>query len=706
QFTFSMVVAVFVLCIALGSFAVSALPRIPAFLLPGCLWCLLILLALLYLGADDLPYWAYALRSLFQDQDADFYPYYLSAFAGLLALIALPVALSGAVLPLIFHALRDRVGDLGEVAGRLYSWNTLGSLLGALIGGYALLFWLDLHHTYRIAMGAVAVAALLAGGFAARPASRFLGGALLLGSALAIAALPAWRVERLNAGLVPKQGQAPANLPSGLVGPERFYAAHPLTAQNLKGGGFRWIFHDDDPTASVTVTERIDGRGRRVRALRNSGRPEGGSEASDKTMRLAGLLPALLADKIERAFVVGYGLGMTVGELASLSSMREVVVAEISPGVIEAAPLFDEESLGASKHPAVEIVNSDAYRALIRSQEKFDAIASIPSHTYVAGVEMLFSREFLEAARDRLAPGGVYLQWFNTYGIQGDEAEPTAMALRTFAEVFPTVAVWYGTGTELLILGLMDDRDALDLDRIERLSLRKDVAAGLDRAEIPDLAALLAHELLPVGVVHTAPLPGPIHTLLHPRLGNLAARAVFAGAEAVLPATADQNSARVGERNSLQRRFAARFGGRLPESQRGNLVGQLCLHRPRECQTQLAAWILDVPASSTREIVIAALREASKGRINPVLVPTLLPLFGVAGAESPPITPEEAARITDRFVAFYTHATPFPREVLAEVWRRCAEDPAQQQACRAGRAAAELRLGPLGGEHAATPGPA
>ena len=88
----------------------------------------------------------------------------MSAFAGLLAVIALPVALSGAVLPLMFHALRDRVGDLGDVAGRLYSWNTLGSLLGALIGGYALLFWLDLHHTFRIAMGAIAVAAALTTG--------------------------------------------------------------------------------------------------------------------------------------------------------------------------------------------------------------------------------------------------------------------------------------------------------------------------------------------------------------------------------------------------------------------------------------------------------------------------------------------------------------------------------------------------------------
>ena len=38
QFTFSMVVATFVLCIALGSFAVSALPRIPRRVLPASQW--------------------------------------------------------------------------------------------------------------------------------------------------------------------------------------------------------------------------------------------------------------------------------------------------------------------------------------------------------------------------------------------------------------------------------------------------------------------------------------------------------------------------------------------------------------------------------------------------------------------------------------------------------------------------------------------
>ena len=45
------------------------------------------------------------------------------------------------------------------MAGSLYSWNTVGSLLGALLGGYALLFWLDLHHVYRIAIAALVLAA-------------------------------------------------------------------------------------------------------------------------------------------------------------------------------------------------------------------------------------------------------------------------------------------------------------------------------------------------------------------------------------------------------------------------------------------------------------------------------------------------------------------------------------------------------------------
>ena len=70
--------------------------------------------------------------------------------------------------------------------------NTVGSLLGALIGGYALLFWLDLHHVYRIALCALVLAAAIV--TLQLPRDPFAGAAaLLLASLFAIARLPAWR---------------------------------------------------------------------------------------------------------------------------------------------------------------------------------------------------------------------------------------------------------------------------------------------------------------------------------------------------------------------------------------------------------------------------------------------------------------------------------------------------------------------------------
>ena len=263
--------------------------------------------------------------------------------------------------------------------------------------------------------------------------------------------------------------------------------------------------------------------------------------------------------------------------------------------------------------------------------------------------------------------------------------------------------MWYGSGPELLIVGLLDDRHALDLDRIEQQVYRKDVSEGLLRAEIRSFASLLAHELLPLGVVPAAHLPETVHTLLHPRLGYLAARAFFSGSEGPPLPTADLEPARIGQRNSLQHRYAKRFGGQLPEEERGKLVAQVCIHRPRECQTQLAAWTRDVPSSAVRAAVVSALNKRSNGKLDQSFVPTLMTFFDGAPPDTSPVSVEDAARSTQLFLDFYTHGAPFSRGALAEIWRRCESDLAQRSACRAGRAEADRRLGFL--EAVLEPGP-
>jgi len=680
QFTFSIVVAVFVLCIAIGSFAVSALPRVPAALLPASLWALTGLLCALYLGMDAAPYWAHRLRILFRDDPAAFVPFHVNAFACLLLVLALPVALSGATLPLLFHELRRRAGKLGDAAGRLYAWNTAGSLLGALLGGYALLFWLDLNHVFRIALAALALAAALstrlrAAGRVGRLAPLLAGGAALA----ALVALPGWSPERLSSGLF--RNRQP--LPFSSEGPDAFFT-------RFSRGELR--FYDDDPVASVALIAPRPGS----LAVVTNGKPDSAVPADRTTTCLAALIPAVLARRVERAFVVGYATGVTAGELAALDGVREVTVAEISPAIARAAPLFDFANLDASKSPKLRIVRGDAYRTLERMPGRFDLIVSEPSNPWVAGVEMLYSREFLEAARAKLAPGGVHAQWFHTY--ESDDAS-IATILRTYDAVFEHTAVWYKLGLDLLLVGMPDPETALDLGHIARRIRRPDFAAGLARCGVQGLPALLAHELLPMDVLHATPLDGEIHTLLHPRLAVLAGRAFFAGAEARLPSTAGREAAARGRRNSLLRRLAARRGGRLGEPEREQAVRETCTHRPGECVALLAEWIRDVPSSERRDRIVRWIEQNPiLSRLTPLdLLEPFAALFGSQpGME--PIPVESARRSADLFARYYHHAAPFSRTALERIWQRCEANVSQAHACAEARGRSEARAGDAGAE--------
>jgi spermidine synthase len=691
EFTFAMVVAVFVLCIALGSFGVSALPSIrPSFLLINQ-WALVLVLTFLYARLPEAPYWAHVLRTLFRDNEVAFYPYYFAASLAVLALLAPAVLLSGATLPLLFHHLRRQVGDLGAVAGRIYSWNTLGSLLGALLGGYALLIWLDLHHVYRIAVGALVIgAAILTLRLYAPP--RVLAAGLLLAAGLgAQLLLPAWDPLLLSAGLFRERRPLPYSYQGARSAVEQYRT------------GYKLLFHDDDPTTSASVMEKVTPEGETARVIYVNGKPDSSTFEDYPTMGLAALLSSLFAEQAERGFVVGYGTGVTVGELASLDSIHEVVVAEISAGVLHAAPLFDFANRGASYHPKVRLVRSDAYRALLRSKGGYDVIVSEPSNPWVTGIEMLYSREFLEAARGRLSEGGVYVQWFHQYNT---DLTTVALVLRTFASVFDSMAVWYGVGPDLLLLGFREGAHPLDLERLEHRARRPDFAAGLQRCGVTSIPELLAHELLPLGVVHAAIPEGPLHTLDRPLLNHQAGRAFFRGIAAPVPFTGSFDAARVGAQNSLLRRYTARSERGLPDDLRTQIVAEACANRGKLCATLLAQWQNESPGSMPfRRAMLAARshRPPLDAPPDPSLVSELSALFpdpllsrgSLGQARAVPLTVLE--RVTRNFLNYYQHAAPFDGERMLHLWTGCRADSRGSEACRQGQMFAQRLLhGPKG----------
>ncbi len=659
HFTFAMVVAVFVLCLALGSFAVSALPRIPRALVVGSQWLLVALLFPLYLWVADVGYWAHVIRVKMGGLSAEFSAYQLAIFGALLALLVIPIGLSGALLPLLFHQLRREVRNLGAVAGRLYAWNTVGSLLGALLGGYLLLIWLDLHHVFRIAMACLAVAAAVLSLLVLERIPRAVPALVLLVTLAAIALLPAWPVERLT----------PGTFRSREAIPRTFFGADAFFEDRAIG---EFIFADDDPTSSVSVI--VPFQDPENIALYVNGKPEGAIVGDYPTMSLAALIPALIAESHERAFVIGLGTGVTAGELGALEATRKVTVAEISRGVIAANPLFGAGNLGSSTNPKIEIIRGDAYRTLLRSHERYDVIASEPSNPWVAGVEMLYTREFLEAVRSRLAPGGVYGQWFHVYE---SDSEVINLILRTYASVFPHVSVWYTGGPDLLLLGMDRTDRALDVRALEARFGQPDFAAGFGRVEIDRFPQLLAHEVVPLGILHAEPLEGPIHTLRRPLLSDLAARAFFRGGPVarIDPFIGAQHQ-KLSFDNALLRRYA---GGAevLPEELLELAARETCrFKRLKDCATFVARWSVDYPESDRWQDALTAFRQGMRAKIPVLSSPRLERLHGIYSGKivpSPdaPSPAVEARRVTELFLQHYNHLVPFDRAVLEEIWRRC-----------------------------------
>ena len=684
-FTFTLVVALFVSCIALGSLLVSLLPRIPERWLVWNLALLLLWFAALHTFMDDTPIAAHRLRLVFGNGALSFYGFW-AAVLGLLLLVVGPgVLLSGATLPLLFHHAKEQHGDLGRVAGRLYAWNTVGSLAGALIGGYLLLLWLDLDAVHQAALAALALAFAIS---VARVGRRGAAALALAASLTLVLALPHWDPRALSLGLFRARTRlpVPSYTPAALL--DWFYRDRTL------------LFYDDDPIASIAVHE-FTFRGERQRAILTNGKPDGATKGDYPTMALAALLPALHAPDLERAFVIGWGTGVTAGELAALSTTREISVVEISSAVLAANPFFASANLSAGASPKLRRIRSDAYRALLRSHEQFDAIVSEPSNPWVAGVEMLFSQEFLQAAKSRLAPDGVYVQWFHCY--ESDDAT-LALVLRTFRSVFAETAVWYTFGDDLLLLGFPEPRADLEPAEIAERMARPDLAAGLARAGVEGPAELIAHELLPRGVLAELELPGPLHTLLHPRLTFQAARAFFAGGRSRPPRATSGAAGVLAAQRSLARKLAASEGGVLSEASYASLVDESCGARADVCTAWLADWLRTRPRSPQLAQRLDRWRETKFGEPIPAddvrafaaLLAGRLPAGMVAAAD--------AARL-NRLVR--TYAQPGIRldgRPLLSMWSRCRPPAPGDDACERGLAEALALVDGAEGPASESPG--
>jgi spermidine synthase len=137
--------------------------------------------------------------------------------------------------------------------------------------------------------------------------------------------------------------------------------------------------------------------------------------------------------------VIGLGSGITVGSAATHAAVHRLDVLEISPEVVAASRFFVAEHGDVLSDPRLNMNVADARNFILAENQSNDVIISEPSNPWIRGISNLFTLDFFEMARTRLADGGIMAQWLQTYRMS---VEDVKTVLHTFQAAFAHVSVW------------------------------------------------------------------------------------------------------------------------------------------------------------------------------------------------------------------------------------------------------------------------
>lgn len=439
-YTFAVILTVFLAALALGSVVANRLCRLsypPESILAG-------LLVLCGLATALTPWIFYVLTDGLQPVGSGrgWTGCVVSVFGSAAAVLLVPGITIGSVFPYLMKLAEAHSSSAGRTIGQLAAINTVFAIFGSLAAGFFLLELLGLWNSLR----AVGVAYLLLALLIPRKATP---GRLTLRVAASLGAVVFAFVVTY------------ADLADVLVSGEN---ERTLELREGSQGAVAVVERDGDLLIKVNNSYRL------------------GTRKSARNLRVQTWLPLGLHPRPHSVFFLGMGTGITAGAALALPVER-VVVCELNPDVVDVSrEYFEPQLLGLFNDPRAEVLVEDGRNFLYATDETFDVIIGDIFLSYRAGVGSLYTIEHFRSVRERLEPGGVFVQWLPSFDMSFEEV---AIVTRTMLEVFPQVTLWRrSVSPRFPVIGLMArTNDApLDPDRLER-HLDALVQAGMLRQD-------------------------------------------------------------------------------------------------------------------------------------------------------------------------------------------------------------------------------
>jgi spermidine synthase len=453
-YTFSLILAVFLLGIGIGSSIGSALARSIARPRIAFGWCQMLLCGAIawtaYMLTDSLPYWPInpSLAS------SPWFNFQLDLVRAIWAVLPGAI-LWGASFPLALAAVAAQGQDPARLVGGVYAANTVGAIVGSLGSSLLLVTWLGSQHAQQALIIVSGLSGLLL--LEAMPASEDGKARSQLASTFPI--IIAAVCAALLARNIPP-------VPPLLVAYGRYAAT--------RIGQAEFIYMGEGWNASVAVSRLPGG----VLNYHNAGKVQASSEPQDmRLQRMLGHMTTLIPKEPKRVLVIGCGAGVTAGAASIDPRVEQLTIAEIEPLVPKVVSrYFSEHNFAVVDNPKTRVQIDDARHFLQTTREKFDAITSDPLDPWVKGAAMLYTREFFELAKSHLNPGGAVTLFVQLYE---SNTEAVKSEIATFMEAFPNGVVWgntqEGRGYDLVLLGTAEPTK-IDVDAIEQRLQRPEYA--------------------------------------------------------------------------------------------------------------------------------------------------------------------------------------------------------------------------------------
>lgn len=435
-YVFAIILAVFLAGLAIGSAGGSwLLKRVrPG---PALGWCqVLLALAIVWTSVfikQVMPFWGDDVL-----ETGDPWHMYLLDLQRVIVAILPGTLLWGASFPLACAAVaRDR-GDSGQTAGAVYAANTLGGIVGALVVSLILLPGIGAQMSERVML-----IAAVASGATALVATARSAAAQVAGLAVSAAALT------LALAIKP--------VPGDLIAYGRYMKAN--------RGQSEILYLREGLNSSVAITKWNNG----TIYLNVNGHVEATTELFDmKLQRMLVHLPGLLHPKARSVLGIGFGAGVSAGTFTRYPNIKKIRVCEIEREIPPASTkYFGDQNYRVYLNPKTTVTFDDARHYLMTSTEKFDIIASDPLDVSIKGTAALYSREYFEAVKRHLSPGGYFTLYVPLY--ETDEITFRS-ELATFFDAFPYGTVWAnnrgGLGYDTVFMGQLQPLK-VDLDALE-----------------------------------------------------------------------------------------------------------------------------------------------------------------------------------------------------------------------------------------------